>query len=297
VIARTLRVAVAGLILRAGLCFAGDVPATTDNVVILAQHSVNLGYQSQLISGQIAVNDPGGLLTVRPRVKALQDTEILADTVAFKAGTSNKPEVFDIFANSLVGASHATINGTLSPLGSAWPLFAFPSPPQVTLGTDPCPNGTGRRSGCVVRREDGPVTLGPGNYGRITVTHYGVLYLQGGVFNVKSLHVNRSSHLFASGTTTINVQRNATFAHFSTFLPAEVTLNPRCIVLNVAGRAVSIGAATIEAVINAPNAVVRLGVATRYFGAAVYTGNLTAKKVRVGAYALLQAADPVSTCP
>ena len=294
---KTLRRAAVLLVLGTGLSFAADLPTTLDNVVILAQDSVTLNGRSQLNRGQIVVNNAGGVLTVRYGVHALQDTEMIADIVTVTARPSRKAELFDVFANSFLGGDHAIVDGAVvSPLGASLPLFPFPSAPVVTPGTDPCPNRTGNGGNCVVRRKDGPVTLPPGDYGNIIAKGQGVLYLQGGVYNIKSLSVGLSSFIIVNGSATVNVQKDVCFGAGSTFGPASA-INPRCVVLNVAGDHVRVAVASISAVINAPNATVSLGVNTKGKGT-IYTGNLVGKTVRVGASSTLQTADPLlSPCP
>ena len=288
---KTLRGAAVLLVLGSGSSFAASLPATTDNVVILAQDSVTLGGRSQLNSGQIAVNNAGGVLTVRYGVHALDNTEIIADIVTVKAPLSRKAELFDIFANSFLGGDRATYHDVVSPLGASLPLFPFPSAPEVKPGTDTCPNGTGTGGNCVVRQKNGPVTLLPGDYGDISATGHGLLYLQGGVYNIKSLSIGLSSFIVVNGYATVNVQEDVSFGWFSTFGPAD-SINPRCVVLNVAGSHVRVSVATVSAVINAPNAAVNLAVGTKSRGA-MYTGNLTGKTVRVGGGSTLQSADPL----
>jgi len=280
------------LVLGTGSSFAASLPATTENVVILAQDSVILASHSQLNSGQIAVNNVGGVLTVRYGVHALDNTEIIADIVSVKAPLSRKAELFDVFANSFLGGGRAIVDDLpVSPLGESWPLFPFPSAPVVTPGTHVCPNGTGTGGNCVVRQKNGPVTLLPGDYGDISATGHGLLYLQGGVYNIKSLSIGLSSFIVVNGYATVNVQEDVSFGWFSTFGPAD-SINPRCVVLNVAGGHVRVSVATVSAVINAPNATVSLGTHTQFRGAA-YTGNLVGKKVRVGAFSTLQSPDPL----
>jgi len=284
---KTLRGAAVLLVLGTGLSFAAGLPDTTENVVILAQDSVRLGPHSILASGQVVVNNAGGMLTVRPGAGALKDTEIIAATVTVQAPASRKPELFDILTNSFLGEDRATFHD-VSPLVGPWPLFSFPSAPVATPGT----------GNYVVRQRDGEVTLEQGDYGNITVGWNAALNLAGGVYNIKSLTCNSFSHIFASGTTTLNVQRNVHLASFSTFTPAAENVNPRCIVLNVAGPHVRIGLAVVSAVINAPNAAVSLGTGRTSLVGAGYTGNLAGKTVRVGAFSTLQSADPLlSPCP
>jgi hypothetical protein len=275
------------LLLQAAPSFAASLPATTDDVVILAQDSLTLGPNSLLASGQVVVNNPGGVLTVLRWAKGLQDTEIIADIVTTKGPARMQPELFDVFTNSFIGP--AIIDDSELPLGSL-PLFSFPSPPAVTPGTDTCPNQTGTGGNCVARLRNGPVTLAPGNYGNIGAKLHGTLYLEGGVYNVKSLRAGFGSHIIANSSTTINVQGNALFGLYSVFGPADA-ISPRCVVLNVSGSSVRSSVAILAAVMNAPNAAVRLGALTDY------TGNVTGKTVRVGASTVLRAADPVSTCP
>ena len=133
---KTLRRAAVLLVLGTGLSFAADLPTTLDDVVILAQDRVTLGRGSQLSSGQIVVNNVGGVLTIGNQVQALSETEteIIADIVNVKASVRRKADLFDIFANSFLGGDRASVHGVY-PLVGPWPLFSFPSAPEVTPGT------------------------------------------------------------------------------------------------------------------------------------------------------------------
>jgi hypothetical protein len=294
---KTFRGAAVLLVLGAGLSFAAGLPGTKDNVVVLAQDSVTLRGDAQLNSGQIVVNNPGGVLTVGRGVLALTDTEIIADTVTVTVPFKRKAELFDVLANSLIGEDRVEVDGDVSTIGVFdQPLFSFPSAPQVTPGTHSCPNATGTNGNCFVGRKKSPVTLEPGDYGNIRVRGQGVLYLQGGEYNLKSLSTAIHSHVIVQSSATINVQKNVSFGWFSTFLPDQ-DLNPRCVVLNVAGGRVRILAAAVSAVINAPDATVIVGI-RRNIGGTTYIGNLAAKTVLVKAWSTLQAADPLlSACP
>jgi hypothetical protein len=294
---KTFRGAAVLLVLGMGSSLAAGLPGTTDNVVVLAQDSVTLRGDAQLNSGQIVVNNPGGVLTVGRGVRALDDTEIVADIVTVTAPPKRKAELFDVLANSFVDQDNAQVGGTWSTIGVFdQPLFSFPSAPQVTPGTDPCPNATGTKGNCFVGRKKSPVWLEPGNYGNIRVRGQGVLYLTGGEYNLKSLSTGIHSHVIVESSATINVQKNVSFGWFSTFLPGQ-DLNPRCVVLNVAGGRVRILVAAVSAVINAPDATVIVGI-RRNIGGTTYIGNLAAKTVRVKAWSTLQAADPLlSACP
>jgi hypothetical protein len=286
------------LVLGAAWCSAADLPDTTDNMVILAQDRVALLAYSKLNSGQIAVNNGGGTVKVHLGVRAFEDTEIIADNVTVKAPYNRKPRLFDVFTNNFRGGNRAIVSDAVSPLSVPLPLYTLPPLPVFTPGADPCPDGTGTRTlgNCVVRRNNGPVTLPPGNYGNIRVRGSGVLYLQGGTYNIRSLHAKSYSVIVVNGSATVNVQKNVSLSWFSVFEPIN-GINPRCVVLNVEGRHVWIDRATISAVINAPNAAVTVGAAWDYVGT-VYTGNLVGKRVSVGPYSTLQPADPLeSTCP
>jgi hypothetical protein len=278
------------VVLGTGSSFAAELPGTTDDVVILARHTLRFGAHSKLASGQVVVNDAGGVLTLRPGAGALKDTQIIADIVTVKPQAGQKPELFDVFTNSFLGEDHAIVDDApVSPLSRSLPLFTFPSAPAVTPGTDTCPSQTGTSGNCVFRRRSGPVTLPAGDYGKIKVSWYSAVNLEGGVYNIKSLTSSPFSHILVSGSTTINVQRNVYFGPFSTFEPADVSVNPRCVVLNVAGNRVQSRFATVSASISAPDATVSLGLQT------VYTGNLVGNKVLVGSETTLQTAAPLSS--
>src|SRR5262249_35234673 len=145
-----------------------------------------LASDTRLASGQVVVNEPGGVLTLKGYLRALPGTQVIADQVVNRATIAGKPEVFDLFANSFDAGKGVTIDGA-GPIPVGLPLFTFPTVPAVTYGTDSCPT-PGRIPGdCRVRQRDGAVTIQPGSYRDIKVRANGTLYFAGGTYNVRSI--------------------------------------------------------------------------------------------------------------
>jgi hypothetical protein len=260
-----------------------------DDVVVFASDQVRLSTNARQTSGQIIVNDPLGEAIVHPQFKTVPNLapQLIANHIEILPYLgATGPEVFDLFTNSIEDPNGAlNVMGTLTmPMGFSLPLFPFPAPPTVTPGTVLVR----------VRRGDSPVTLAPGDYGLVRVYAEGVLYLQGGTYNFKSLRVGTRGQLLANGTTTINVAEKVRFLGRTNFGPADPDLNGRCVVLNTAfSRTLTFGRfSDVTAVVNAPAAHVRLG----KLGA--YRGNFTAKRVTVGRSAVLETLPPLTeACP
>jgi hypothetical protein len=288
------------LIARAVAVAAQQLPLTTDDVVILAKESfaasgdstLTLGRDTRLVSGQLVVNDPGGVLRVRGFFRALPGTQVIGDTVQAVTARSAAPEFSDVFANTFDSGAGTVIDG-VGPLPVGLPLFGFPTVALVTPGTDACPK-PGRIAGdCVVHQSDGPITLQPGNYRKIILRQRAELYFAGGTYNVKSIRGASGAHFLFNAATTLNVAETAAFGFRSVVGPAFADQpNGRCIVINVAGDQVRLRPwADVAAVINAPEADAALG---RW---SVYRGNLAAKTVKVRVGVLLGALPHLPTCP
>jgi hypothetical protein len=264
-------------------------PVVLDDVIVFAEDQVRLSTNARHTSGQIVVNSPQGVATIHPLFKTVPNLapQLIAnaiDILPYLGATG--PELFDVFTNGINDPNSAlNVQGTLTtPMGFSLPLFPFPAPPAVTPGT----------TTIRVRRTDSPVTLPPGDYGLVRVYGNGVLYLEGGVYNIKSLRVGSRGQLLANGTTTINVSEKVRFLGRTNFGPADPELNGRCLVLNTPwARTLAFGRfSDVTAVVNAPAAHVRLG------KLGTYRGNFTAKRVTVGRSAVLETLSPLSeACP
>ena len=273
---------VVGLLLCAHWAGALGPPATTDDVVILARDALRMFLNDRLASGQIVVNDPAGVATFAKSVQAIGGTQVVANSIVVPGNIGSGPQLFDVFAN--VVDPQVVISGQ-GPTPVTLPLFTFPSAPAVTPGTDSCPT-PGRRPGdCVVREQNGPVTIAPGNYNRIIVKSHGALFFAGGTYQALSFRGFGSSHIYFNGPTTLNIADRAKLGNRSVFgPPSESTLNGRCIVMNVAGtNVVKLGAVSdVTATVNVPNGLLKLG------SRGTYRGNFVGNSVVVGLNVLLE---------
>ena len=279
-VARGLGVSVAIVVASALRAFAVGPPSTLDNVVILARTAVNMTQYIRQATGQIVVNDPGGVATLRSSVSALAGTQFVADSIAVRGPRrAHGPELFDVFSNKPDGRILVDDQG---PTAIPLPLFTFPTTLAFTPGT----------TTLVVNARHGPVTLPPGDYGKLIVKGGALLYFTGGTYNVASLRASGHARLYFEGPTTLNIQDSARFGQRDLIGPlVESQLNARCIVINYEGtRAIKFaGSANITAVVVAPNATMKLGA----FGD--YRGTFIASKVLVGRSALLEAALPLAS--
>jgi hypothetical protein len=267
-------------------------PAAVDDVVLFARDSMEIGYFVRHSSGQLVVNAPGGIMLFARSAEGLSGTQVVADTIAVRGGRSAGPTLSEVYANSVAPSVVVTASG---PDAVTLPLLPFPSASVVTPGTDMCPR-PGRKPGdCVIGRDDGPVTVLPGNYGTIRVKARATLHFAGGTYNARAIRAGANARVLFDGTTTLNVAERAVFGRRVVFGPTNVgVLNPRCVVVNVAGeKPVRFGGlADVGATIVVPNAGMRLG------GFGVYQGNFIATAVQALRYALLEAAPPLmGPCP
>lgn len=263
-------------------------PTSLDDVVVLARSRVRLAINASHASGQIVVNDPGGVAIADPRFRTVPDLapQLIADNVEIvRFPFASGPIFFDVFANNVFDPNNKmVVNGTLTqPIGVPLPLFPYPPPPVVVPGA-------GKLH---IQRSESPVTLPAGDYGDVRVFAYGVLALEGGTYNFNSLKVGSRGKLLANGTSTINVKGRVRFAGRSVFGPTDPQMNGRCITLNSAGTKVIFGLVSdVTAIVSAPSAQMRL---TRL---GTYRGNFTADRVTVGRGTVLQALPPLTeACP
>ncbi len=281
---------VVGLVLCGFSVGASSPPATTDDVVIFARDSLQMSLDDRLASGQIVVNSSMGVATLAKSVVAISGTQVVANSIVVPGSIGAGPQLFDVFANVI---DPQVVVGGQGPTMVTLPLLTFPSAPVVTPGTDTCPT-PGRRPGdCLVREQDGPVTLVPGNYNRITVKSHGALFFAGGTYQALSIRGLGSAHIYFNGPTTLNIADRAKFGNRSVFgPPTEATLNGRCIVMNVAGtNPVKFGGVSdVTATVNVPNAPLKLG------SRGSFRGNFAATNVVVGLNVLLETA-PELTAP
>jgi len=143
----------------------------------------------------------------------------------------------------------------------------------------------------VVRTKDGPVTLPPGHYNSLTIKTRAAIYFAGGTYHFRSLRGLGNARMYFNGPSTLYVAERASFGNRTIMAPpTESLLNPRCIVLRVAGvEPLKIGGTSdIEAMIEAPNAFMRLG------SRGTYRGQFVAASVKVGVNVLLQTAPALA---
>lgn len=263
-------------------------PTSIDDVVILARTEARFEANVNHVSGQIVVNDPGGRAMVHQLFRTLPDLQpqLVADNVSVMAVAFDGPELFDVFTNTITDpAGNAIILGTVTqPLGASLPLLPYPTPVAVTPGTE----------NLRVTRTTSPVTLPPGDYGDIRIASGGALYFAGGTYNIRSLRAGSRSLVFFNGATTLNIAVRARFGSRSNVGPADPAVSGRCVTINVAGEGrMRMGRVSeVNAIINAPAAILRLGLLGDY------RGTFTADRVAVGRGAVLQPLPPLTeACP
>jgi len=235
-------------------------------VVIFAKERAVLGRSVRHLSGQIVVNDPGGVAVVSQLFGAIEPTQLVADTVKVRPFPTKLPGpgIYELFANALVDPKGTAVidNG---PLPVTLPLLTFPTPTSATAGT-----------GDVVVPRETALTLPPGAYRDIVVGTHGTLFFTGGDYSVRQIRARARAALLFNGPAMLSVAQRAGFGRQTVFAPSFSALNGRCVELNYAGTStVRFGQlSSVAAIVRAPGAkALSLGLGGEY------TGHFVARKV------------------
>lgn len=262
-----------------------QIPATADDVVVLARDRLLVSYGVLHASGQLAVNDKGGLALVGRGFKTAEELrpQFLADTVRLRSALiGGGPKFFYLFANTLLDSRNTTkiLEGGEGPIpipAEEFPLFPFPEAASVEPGSRDITVGTAAID-----------EIESGAYRDIRLRQFSILYIRGGTYSIRSLIVGRDATVQFSGPTTLNIAERLRLGREAHLLP-QVEMSGRCVVINVASdRLIRFGMASdVSAILNAPKASLTLG----RLGA--YTGNFVAARAKIGRTAILRAESPL----
>jgi hypothetical protein len=243
-----------------------------ERVAVLATNSVALRTGSDVLSGDVIVNQAGAgpflsgvELSAGGSVTAAANYDLEGDSVTVAAGAVIGS---DVRSNQLTNSG--TINGQqLSPL--SLPVFpvlppfltATPGTTTITVGT----NGTR--------------TLAAGSYLDLIVGRKATVTFTGGVYHFRTIQVDREAKLYFSAASVVRVQQKLSTKNLVTIGPAVgAAIDASAIVLYVAGvngtgggltatpKAVEIGVDnTLKANLYAPNGTIWLQDRTQATGA------------------------------
>ena len=200
------------------------------NVVLFATNSLQVERSSQIVSGDLVVNDasPGPTLNVSGFELELQGGASTA------AGYSVRADSVEIDRNSVVGgdvvsnelSNEGTVQGSiLSPLDlpvfDELPAFEVAQP---RIGDQP-----------VVVPAGGSQTLAAGNYDAVTVGQDAVLTLTGGTYHIASLTTGKNSSVLFEAPTEIRMTGRLAIGRESTVGPTIAALDGSDLVIYVGG--------------------------------------------------------------
>ncbi|MES1240141.1 MAG: Ig-like domain-containing protein [Acidobacteriota bacterium] len=252
-----------------------------ERVAVLATNSVALRTSSDVISGDVIVNQAGA-------GPFLNGAELSV------GGTVTTPTNYDVEGDSLTVAAGAVVgsnvrynqltnNGTINGTQTAsLPLPVFSALPAFLTATPSTTN--------VTVNQNGTLTLAAGSYQDLTVGRKGTVTFTGGVYHFRSITVDREAKLYFSAASEVRVQQKLSTKITTTIGPAAgATIDASSILLYVAGingttgalaatpKAVEIGADNIlKANLYAPNGTIWLQDSTQA------TGALLGKDIDVG---------------
>lgn len=243
-----------------------------ERVAILATNSVALRTGSDVLSGDVIVNQAGAgpflngaELSIASLATTAANWDVEADSVTVGLGAT---VASDVAHNQLTNLGAIT-GQQRSPL--ALPVFpALPAFLTATPGTTNINVGT-----------NGTRTLAPGSYLDLVVGRKGTVTFTGGVYHFRSITVDREAKLLFSAASEVRVQQKLGTKNLTTVGPAAgASIDASSILFYVAGingttgalsatpKAVEIGTNnTVEINLYAPNGTARLQDGTAATGA------------------------------
>ena len=204
-----------------------QIPTTTDDVVILARDLVTIGANTQQESGQIVVDEAGGLAVVSRSFVTLPvfAPQLVADSLQMR-GFGSGAEFFDLFTNGVTDQKSSFVVVGTGPLPIAtFPILPFPAPATVIPGTANLTIKPGEI-----------LTISAGSYGDIRLRRGAQLFFEGGTYDIRSFKLGKNARVRFNGPTTLDIAEQFKAGNRSTLGPAVSTgsLNARCISINVA---------------------------------------------------------------
>jgi len=232
---------------------AADPSRDLADYVLLGIDRVKLKDESFVESGNVGTNVAAGRglgrygLSFGRGVVLASGTQAVGDVCKASGGT----RVFDLFANRLLSPlGNLTVDGAgPAPFGPL-PLIA-PLPPLPPFAPGDAP---------VVVRGGQTLTLVAGAWGTVVVQNGAVLELAGGTYELASLKVGQHAAVRAAAPVTLDVAGSFRLGNDSFAGPADPTVAPHEVVVNVGGPLVRFGADS-QAVLYvfAPNASLLFG--------------------------------------
>ena len=111
--------------------WTGELRAQSSNLddyVVLAEQLVRFGSVNLVASGNVGVNDQGGMLIANGRLASADGTHFVADGATIKGPAS----VYSLLVNQFTQSSGVTVRSPGEPVG--WPppiLPSFPTAPSM----------------------------------------------------------------------------------------------------------------------------------------------------------------------
>lgn len=243
-----------------------------ERVAVLATNSVALRTGSDVLSGDVIVNQAGA-------------GPFLNGAELSLGGTVTTPANYDVEGDSLTVAAGAVVssdarynqltnNGTISGIQtSPLPLPVFSALPPFLTATPGTTN--------VNVAMNGTLTLAAGNYQDLVVGKKGTVTFTGGIYHFRTITVDREAKLYFSAASEVRVQQKINTKVLTTIGPAVgATIDASSILIYVAGvngttgalaatpKAVEIGGDnTLKANLYAPNGTIWLQDSTQATGA------------------------------
>jgi hypothetical protein len=264
-----------------GQCSCAAASTDARRFVLVADSQLRLGTKTLVISGNVAVVRPLGMLTVGPDVLMPGASQAIGD-LARVFGTARIGRLFANDATIMPGAE--VMKGG---------PFRFAAPLAVLDGLPPYPLAT--PSGSLIDVLPGETRiLTPGVYGSVLVEPNGKLILRGlspgsgaGTYQMQMLRVGARARVQAYNPVVIDVSEKFLVGYLGQFTAAPVAgLIAGDLQLNVNGSGVGIGrSSTVAAHIRAPHAKARLGKGS------FFSGRVIAQRiVSTGAFMTLEGA-------
>ena len=244
-----------------------------DDYVVFAEQLVRFGSVNLVASGNVGVNDPGGMLIANSRLASADGSHLVADGATIKGPAS----LYSLLANQPALRAGVNVRSAGEPVGWPPPIMSpFPTVPPMSPGTQ------------VLKLSRGmAVTLPAGNYGQVKMQAKATLVFTGGTYTFDSWKVASTGRLLFTAPTVVNIANSVGIGSFSVVGPLGPTMTADDITINVAGPKVKIrNQVTIAAKIVAPTSTLKTGLA------GLIKGQIVAMAVRFGSGTVVQQAHP-----
>ena len=206
----------------------GGVVSTIGNTVALATNSAYFKQGSQVISGDVVVNQESN----GPYLASGMELTI-GITVDTPAGYSVKADSIKLKDNSIVGGdiyyNELDNNGTVS--GAEFTPLDLPVFLQLPAFVE---NDASKGTDILVNQNEF-IVLDPGDYGTVTVKKNGIILFSGGIYNIAYLDSGTSTELRFAGASELRVADKFALDENSYFGPDDGSIDATDIIVYVAG--------------------------------------------------------------